>query len=376
MIEKNIYDIISRLIIEKVSDEDMEKLDAWLSENPENRRQYEAFMARTDLTSVYGIGKEKKVENTRKSLWIGAAFAVAACAVAFMVFMWHGESKVIAPQLNSSTIAAIKAAETSGHNNADIVIRNADNVSINGGNATLGNDSLLNEFCQNFADDEALEADIVTHHDKEFWMTLPDGTRVHLNYNTKLTYPLHFSGDKREVVLDGEAYFFVAKDNKRPFIVHTCNGDVKQYGTEFNINTHYDSKALLGSYGVKGRGVAVVLVNGSISVITRNGERMIRPSEMALLSNDGTPSVKQVDTAIFTSWNTGTFAFEGCPLEKLMDVMSKWYGLDVEFRTDAYRKVHFTGELDKYDSIKHDLHAISLITGLNFHLDGDKIIVE
>lgn len=376
MIEKNIYDIISRLIIEKVSDEDMEKFDAWLSENPENRRQYEAFMARTDLTSVYGIGKEKKVENTRKSLWIGAAFAVAACAVAFMVFMWHGESKVIAPQLNSSTIAAIKAAETSGHNNADIVIRNADNVSINGGNATLGNDSLLNEFCQNFADDEALEADIVTHHDKEFWMTLPDGTRVHLNYNTKLTYPLHFSGDKREVALDGEAYFFVAKDSRRPFIVHTPHGDVKQYGTQFNINTQYDSSTHLGKYGVQGKGVAVVLVSGSISVITPRGERMIHPNEMALLAASGSPSVKTVDPSVFTSWNTGTFAFENCALDKLMDVISQWYGLDVEFRTDSYRKVQFTGELDRYDSVKHDLHAISLITGLYFRLEGDKIIVE
>lgn len=376
MIEKEIYNIIYQLMIGSVSDEDMKRLDAWLEEKPENRRQYEAFMSRKDMASIYHLEGKKKEKKSFRSVWIGAACAVAACIVALMVMTWQGGGKAIAPELAPSTLAAIKATEGSGHNNADIVISNVDNENIDGGNATLGSDSLLNVFCQNFDDDEDLKADIVTHHDKEFWMTLPDGSRVHLNYNTKLTYPLQFTGNKREVVLDGEAYFFVAKDSKRPFIVHTRYGDVKQYGTEFNINTHYDSNTLLGNYGMQGKGVAVVLVNGSISVITRSGERMIRPSEMAILDADGSPAVKQVDAAIFTSWNTGTFAFDDCPFDKLMDVISKWYGVDVEFRTDAYRKVHFTGELDKYDSIKHDLNAISLITGLVLRLENNKVVVE
>lgn len=381
MKDNEIYDIISRLMLHTASDADMEKLDAWLSENPEHQRQFEVFMSRNDLARVYGIGRESKGESGKaarsvRPIWIGAACAIAACLVALVAFQWQGNSNVMKPELTPSTLAAIKTAESSGHNNADIVIRDADDVSVSGGNASLASDSLLNDFCQNFDNGEALKADIVTHHDKEFWMTLPDGTRVHLNYNTKLTYPLQFVGSTREVTLDGEAYFFVAKDSRHPFIVHTRYGDVKQYGTEFNINTHYDSRSLLGTYGVQGSGVAVVLVNGSISVITQNTERMIKPSEMALLSSNGNPSVKQVDAALFTSWNTGTFAFDNCSLDKLMDVIAKWYGCEVEFRNETFRKSRFTGELDKYDSIKNDLHAISLITGLNLKLENGKIIVE
>lgn len=368
-------------MLHTASDADMEKLDAWLSESAEHQRQFEAFMSRNDLARVYGIGREgegreAKASRSLKMVWISSACAIAACLVALVAFLWQGSGNVIKPELTPTTIAAIKAAENSGHNNADIVIRDADNMSVSGGNASLGSDSLLNDFCQNFDSGEALKADIVTHHDKEFWMTLPDGTRVHLNYNTKLTYPLQFTGDTREVVLDGEAYFFVAKDSRHPFIVHTRCGDVKQYGTEFNINTHYDSRSLLGNYGVQGSGVAVVLVNGSISVITQNAERMVKPSEMALLSSNGNPSVKQVDAALFTSWNTGTFSFDNCTLDKLMDVIAKWYGSEVEFRNEAFRKSRFTGELDKYDSIKNDLHAISLITGLNVRLENGRIIVE
>ena len=69
-------------------------------------------------------------------------------------------------------------------------------------------------------------------------MTFEDGTRVHLNYNTTLKYPPHFGTTTRTVYLDGEAYFQVAKDSKRPFRVITVNGVVKQYGTTFNVNTH------------------------------------------------------------------------------------------------------------------------------------------
>lgn len=86
--------------------------------------------------------------------------------------------------------------------------------------------------------EEITEGSLVTKKDKEFWMVLDDGTYVHLNYNTTLIYPNHFVGSERKVKLKGEAYFIVANDSKkRPFIVETANGDVHDYGTEFNVNT-------------------------------------------------------------------------------------------------------------------------------------------
>lgn len=89
-----------------------------------------------------------------------------------------------------------------------------------------------------FGSDEITESSLRTKKDKEFWMVLDDGTYVHLNYNTTLIYPNHFVGSERKVKLKGEAYFIVANDSKkRPFIVETANGDVHDYGTEFNVNT-------------------------------------------------------------------------------------------------------------------------------------------
>ena len=111
-----------------------------------------------------------------------------------------------------------------------------------------------------------------TYDDSEFWMTFEDGTRVHLNYNTTLKYPPHFTSNSRTVYLDGEAYFEVAKDNKRPFRVVTANGVVRQYGTSFNVNTYMN--------GV----TKVVLVDGSVSVLPNlGGEYKMKPGELAVL---------------------------------------------------------------------------------------------
>lgn len=403
---QDIYDIIARLLAGTISPEEMEQLDAWLDEDENHRKQYEAFMQRNDLLRMYNINKgekkekgekmQKPKEEKAKRTWYLSA--IAACALIIIgffalhssLFTLSEDGEVTTPILDTSTMAAISVAESSGHNNAEIVIRNADKQAISGITKTVGNDSILKALCQSvgtsrstsaFGKDEdglgAFSADIVTHHDKEFWMTLPDGTRVHLNYNTKLTYPLQFTGKNREVALEGEAYFFVAKDSRHPFIVHTRCGDVKEYGTEFNVCTRYDSQSSTGAYGIRGKGVAVVLVNGSISVISKNGkEHMMKPNDMAVIGMNGNPTIKQVDTAPFISWNTGTFSFEDCPLDRLMDVIGRWYGLEIIFRSDASRKIRFTGELDRYNDIHHDLSAISTITGLRIKAEGTQVFIE
>lgn len=374
--EQNIYDILSHMLLGTVTEKEMEQLDAWLEESEENRRTYASFMSRTDLKHVHDLGTTTQNRITSKSVVL-LAVAMAASILLLIGFFWQGEDATVAPVLDTSTIAAITAAENSGHNDAEIILHKAGNEAEEDEVVNVGSDSILMALCSSVETEEEMTADIVTHHDKEFWMTLPDGTRVHLNYNTKLTYPLQFTGNAREVALEGEAYFFVAKDKRHPFIVHTHYGDIKEYGTEFNVSTRYDSRTSTGAYGIRGKGVAVVLVNGSISVITQKGtEHMLKPNDMAVMGNSGAPTVKQVDTAPFTAWNTGTFAFESCPLDRLMDVIGRWYGLEIEFKSDVARKMRFTGELDRYNDVRNDLEAISTITGLEIKAEGTKITIE
>ena len=211
---------------------------------------------------------------------------------------------------------------------------------------------------------------ITTKHDKEFWITLDDGTLVHLNYNTRLIYPEKFGRGNRNVILDGEAYFMVAKDRSRPFVVHTPNGDVKVYGTEFNVNTNNST--------------AVVLVKGSVSVTPTGGkETMLKPGQQATVNGQSstvngqwsTVNVENVDVEPYVAWNIGMFDFREWPLERIMNILSRWYGYDVEFGSDKLRNITLSGNFDRYKDISTTLDALADVTELNISIKNGRIII-
>lgn len=405
---QRIYDIIARIFTGQATPEETAELEAWLAENPQHRKLFDQFMERTDMHATYSHPRRHPAEKTvwgdshsAKTVHITGKPAIGgggkykkiiavAASVALLIggAWWYDYSRVVAPDIDASLVAVMETAKQQGRTDAQVSVRSKGT----GGHTTLlasavnidGDQALqqLYEDIDNTSEDKALQADdmvadIVTYHDKEFWMTLPDGTRVHLNYSSSLTYPLQFTGRVREVTIDGEAYFFVAKDRRHPFIVHTKYGDVKQYGTEFAINTRYDSQNSTGAYGVAGNGLAVVLVNGSISLIPHGqSELMLKPNDMAVVASDGErPQVKQIDTAPFTSWNTGSFAFEDCTLEQLMDVLGRWYGKQCSFASDRLRHITFTGEIDRYETLENILSSLGKSTSTAISLSGNTIVV-
>ncbi|MBR5349946.1 MAG: DUF4974 domain-containing protein [Prevotella sp.] len=303
-------------------------------------------------------------KTTSRTISIKRILRIAAVFLCFIAgaAIWMNNNRVEKPQLAPEILAVIEQAEKSGKNQA-VLSTNGRQVSVTSeegitkaqkGGAPQGKTTINGNT-------------ITTYHDSEFWMTLEDGTRVHLNYGTQLRYPIHFSSETREVELTGEAYFFVAKDKNRPFIVHTPNGDVKQYGTEFNINTKDE-------IGV----TRIVLVNGSIGVTAKGGkEFMMKPNDMAILQPGETePMVSQVDITPYIAWNIGTFVFEDCTLEQLMRVLSHWYNKRVQFESEEIRQMRFTGEFDKYESIIPTMKAIHNVTGLRIEVHGKDIIIS
>lgn len=339
-------------------------------------------------TSESGEGFDEADETEEKHrsimLWLKVAGIAAVAIFAFMLGnqWWADYTKVVMPQIDEATLTARRTSIESGRSDAEVTIRRKD-ASTPAAKASVTDDNGLNDLYNSLSANQSLSmsddiyADITTYHDKEFWMTLPDGTRVHLNYNSSLTYPLAFTGDSREVVLEGEAYFFVAKDKRHPFIVHTRYGDVKEYGTEFDVNTRYDSNDSPGAYGIRSKGLAVVLVEGSISIIPHNKEEyMLKPGDLAVVAHDAeVPKIKQVDTTPFTSWNTGSFAFNDCPLDKLLDVVGRWHGKSIKFADNSLRKIHFNGELDRYESLENIISALEKSTGTKMRVTSDVITV-
>lgn len=398
----HIYDLITKFILGEITEEESRKLESWLAESPHNRQLFDRFLARRDMSRLFTIPAAhqdakmafspvtpqqplKSITPQPSSQFTHRPWFWVAAVVIFIIGVgwWYKYTEVVAPPLSEEYIAAMTMSKKTGRSDADVYITASASKPLATATDVADESAFeaLVEKVTNESDitEESLHAQIVTHHDKEFWLTLPDGSRVHLNYGCRLTYPLQFTGDKREVTLEGEACFMVAKDNRHPFVVHTQYGDIKEYGTEFVVNTRYKADDASSTGAIKGAGVSVVLIEGSISVMPNNGrERIMKPHDMALLDGaSSVPEIKQVDTTPFVAWNTGTFAFDNCPLEQLLEVISRWYNIKVKFVGDeSHRFVTFTGELDRYNDVTSGVHAISRVTGLKIKIDDSTIVVE
>lgn len=208
--------------------------------------------------------------------------------------------------------------------------------------------------------------ELVTDRGDEFKLVLEDGTKIIMNYNSKLYYPVKFSKKQRTVRLYGEAYFEVSPDPERPFIVQLDNISVKQYGTAFNINTYNKSKP------------TITLVRGKISLTSderSEEEVMLTPGDQAVYS-EGIMNIKKVDTNRVTSWTRGLFAFEDERLDDIMKTLADWYELEVQINDPEVASQRLTGTFDRHQSIKNILNAIESVSGVKIKYHDGRIIVS
>lgn len=380
----NINTLVSKLLTGDINEQEGEALLQEVEKDPSLKDKIGHLMEDDDFLKRYhlyhSIDAEKAKENFFASVlkeeepqpsatlvWLRRIAAAAVITLAIVgTWMYLGKqdptkSAVITAELHQ----AMERIEQNGMNGATLIVGGKKMAVSNAQAVVAKAEQIEEEGGTLFGSEDIVEGSLVTMKDKEFWMVLDDGTYVHLNYNTKLVYPNHFIGSERKVKLMGEAYFVVAPDaKKRPFIVETANGDVHDYGTEFNVCT------------TKQEGItSVVLVKGKVGVSSKHGkEYLLKPGEKADLQAGRTPDINKVDINLYTSWNTGNFFFDGCTLDELMEVISHWHNMKVEFASDDIHEMHFTGSIDKYEPLTPTLHAIENITGLKLSIRNGNVI--
>lgn len=186
-------------------------------------------------------------------------------------------------------------------------------------------------------------------------ITLSDGTEVSLNSMSQLKFPFTFSSEKREVWLSGEAYFIVAKDEKRPFVVHTSLTDIKVLGTEFNVNT-YDSTHITTS-----------LVQGAVSAEVKGGKGiLLKPGYEAVFSTAGGFDVKTFDQQSVLSWMRGIYYFQNASLKEIATVIHRWYGDSIHFEDSKTASNRFTGALLKNKPLTEFLDNLALTSNIQY----------
>jgi transmembrane sensor len=222
-------------------------------------------------------------------------------------------------------------------------------------------------------------------------LVLPDGSRVWLNANSKLTYGSEYGKEKREVQLTGEAFFDVEKDSARPFLIHTPNMDLKVLGTSFNVKSYPGEATSEAS-----------LITGSleISLPARNKQKIVlQPNEKLVVANEqkdhdkdtssrkshyrspSLVSIKNIthfekDDSIIveTSWVQNKLVFQE---EKFRDIalkMEKWYAVSININDRALQELQFTGIFET-ETIRQALYALSLTEPFTYSIKNDTISI-
>lgn len=201
----------------------------------------------------------------------------------------------------------------------------------------------------------------------KYQINLPDGTMVWLNSASTLKFPASFNGSKeRKVVLDGEAYFEVFKDNKRPFKVQSNHQVVQVYGTHFNINSYSDE----GS-------TKTTLLEGSVKVssVENQAEQFLKPGEQSSLNNSSPDKmlITQASIEQVMAWKNGYFHFEKDNLYGVMRQLSRWYDVDIVYNIQKSDD-EFMGDIPMSVNLSEVLKILEY-GGIHFRIEGKKIIV-
>jgi len=205
----------------------------------------------------------------------------------------------------------------------------------------------------------------------QFVIKLSDGTKVWLNSESRLKFPVAFiEGAPREVELVyGEAYFEVSPSTAHKgshFQVYNRKQKIDVVGTEFNIKAYADES-----------NIYTTLVNGKVNVETQSKKVSLIPNQQLNLDlKNNTSIIKTVDTYNEISWKDGVFSFKGKPLKEIMKVISRWYDVDVIFATKKLEIVHFKGSLDKKQSLEEILSIMKSTTIDGYEIKEKTIIIK
>ncbi len=386
---------ISELIAMKVSGiiEEKEKdlLDSWLLESEENKKTYSQILAKLRMPSDKKYYNDKvlnndwqKVFNTinlnkkRKRLQI--FYMVGRVAAVFCICA--GLSYLLISTINNFDSNSVKQyAQNDEHKESpkailvledgkqiDLTQYNVKDISQSGVVISMNEQELVYNVNDSITPTlKEIYNTIIIPKAGEYSFMLADGTKVWVNSDTKLRYPVKFLGDKRVVYLEGEAYFEVRKNENKPFIVRTFAGvDVEVLGTRFNVEAYKDSEK-----------IKTTLIAGKVDVSKGEKSHILTPNQQLVFNMQSNTMVKkEVDAYMFVAWKDGKFLFENEKLETIMMKLSRWYNVEVFYMNQDVKDFHFTGDMERYEDISTILKLIEESTDIKFRIKEKTIIIS
>ena len=222
-------------------------------------------------------------------------------------------------------------------------------------------------------------------------INLPDGSKVWLNGDSKITYVEDSKNKTREVYLSGEAFFDVAKDKTKPFIIHTRTINLRVLGTAFNVRSYENEKE-----------TETALVHGSVEVTLRNrpnqkiflkpGEKLLvrnipvdpLPNQNRQKRNEETPiavltTMQHYGTdssSVETSWTKNELVFNDEPLDKIALNLERWFNVRVTIVNESLKKERYTATIEEDDKLENFLEALKLAEGFHYTIKNKEVVIS
>ncbi|MFR6541827.1 MAG: FecR family protein [Butyricimonas virosa] len=207
--------------------------------------------------------------------------------------------------------------------------------------------------------------EIVVPRGGEYSLTLADGTVMRLNSDTRVRFPNTFTGEERRVFLAGEAYFEVARDTSRPFLVEFSEGVVQVLGTHFNVKVR------------RGQSAFATLVSGKVKVSSGRDSVVLKPGEYCeIKTGNHQLSVHEADMMSVLAWKNGEFVFKDASLEHVMNELACWYDMDVVYASDDLKGIKLHIYMNRTQTLEEALEIMSKMGNVIYQVQGRKIIVK
>lgn len=386
--KEELEDIVRRFYKNELLPGERKALLEWVEASKEHERSFrEALRVEIRLNLAGQWERATRCEEEmwqsirrharRRKRWLlygGIAAAAMVALAAGIRFLWQGQEQLEAYRL--TPVAQVMQAEpgvpqallkTSGGKTIALAAGETRRVATLAGVDVVQDSTGGVRFTKPDTLGMAVEMNTVYVPERgEYQVELSDGTRIWVNSASEISFPSYFAGNVREVTLIGEAYFEVARDSRRPFYVNIGNARVQVLGTAFNVSAYRDERT-----------TEVALLNGKVRFDATDGKHVLSPGEIAALDKaQGITEVREGDVASIIAWKEGRFYFEDMRMEDLALKLSRWYGVDFAFDSEAARELRFSGGMVKYRPLNYVLEMISKTTRVVFQERAGKVYVS
>ncbi len=378
------FEIIWKKINKAISEEEELYLNKWLSESPKHQRFFKSAEQYYEKGSQFEnipveLKKSWKIvskhsENRRAGISRFVTVVSTAAASVIIIFsLFYFTNK----EFFNQSIVQNKQVIKPGTDKAVLILddgtvhdlSNQKEFFLKEGASTIKSTGDKIEYVGQHEEKKELKYNTLkVPRGGEFYLVLSDGTKVWLNSETTLRYPVFFPYNERKVELIGEAYFEVEHNAKSPFLVSSDNQVIKVLGTQFNVMSYKNDPFIY-----------TTLVNGEVEVSLKNNpeiKKILYPNEQSTIEKGNNFIEKKlVDVYALTAWKDGRFVFQDKVLSDIMKTLSMWYDVEVVFQDIEKKNMRFTGNLPRYSNFEDVLYKIGKTNEVEFIIENERITI-